>query len=83
MKQVSSRGSSGQHTTNPYSQAPTVTIIAQVNGKLRNRLELPADATDEDIEAAALADERVQRFIEGKPVRKVIVVPNRLINNVV
>ena len=61
----------------------TVTIIAQVNGKLRNRLQLPADATDKEIETAALADERVQRFIEGKPIRKVIVVPNRLINIVV
>ena len=61
----------------------TVTIIAQVNGKLRNRLQLPADATDKEIEEAALADERVQRFIEGKPIRKVIVVPNRLINIVV
>jgi len=61
----------------------TVTIVAQVNGKLRNRLELPVDATDKDIEAAALADERLQRFIAGKPVRKVIVVPNRLINIVV
>ena len=61
----------------------TVTIIAQVNGKLRNRLELPVDATDKEIEEAALADARVQRFIEGKPVRKVIVVPNRLINIVV
>ena len=61
----------------------TVTIIAQVNGKLRNRLELPVDATDKQIEEAALADERIQRFIEGKPIRKVIVVPNRLINIVV
>ena len=61
----------------------TVTIVAQVNGKLRNRLELPADATDEAIEEAALADERIQRFVAGKPIRKVIVVPNRLINIVV
>ena len=61
----------------------TVTIIAQVNGKLRNRLQLPADATEKEIEEAALTDERVQRFIEGKPIRKVIVVPNRLINIVV
>ena len=61
----------------------TVTIIVQVNGKLRNRLQLPADATDKAIEAAALADERVQRFTDGKPIRKVIVVPNRLINIVV
>ena len=64
-------------------ESATVTIIAQVNGKLRNRHELPADATDKEIEEAALADERVQRFTEGKPIRKVIVVPNRLINIVV
>ena len=64
-------------------ESATVTIIAQVNGKLRNRLQLPADATDKEIEEAALADERVQRFVEGKPIRKVIVVPNRLINVVV
>ena len=61
----------------------TVTIIAQVNGKLRNRLQLPADATDKEIEEAALADERVQRFIEGKQIRKVIVVPNRNLINIV
>ena len=61
----------------------TVTIVAQVNGKLRNRLELPADATDKEIEEAALADERVQRFIEGKPIRKVIVVSNRNLINIV
>lgn len=61
----------------------TVTIVAQVNGKLRNRLELPVDATDEEVKEAALADERIQRFVAGKPVRKVIVVPNRLINIVV
>ena len=64
-------------------ESATVTIIVQVNGKLRSRLQLPADATDEEIEKAALADERVQRFTEGKAARKVIVVPNRLINIVV
>lgn len=64
-------------------ETATITIVAQVNGKLRNRLQLPADATDKEIEEAALADERVQRFIDGKPIRKVIVVPNRLINIVV
>ena len=61
----------------------TVTIVAQVNGKLRSRLQLPTDVTDKEIEAAALADERVQRFIEGKPIRKVIVVPNRNLINIV
>ncbi len=61
----------------------TVTIIAQVNGKLRNRIQLPADATEAEIEAAALADERVQRFIDGKPIRKTIVVPKRHLINIV
>ena len=64
-------------------ESTTITIIAQVNGKLRSRLQIPADATNQEIEEAALADERVQRFIEGKPIRKIIVVPNRLINIVV
>ena len=59
-----------------------MTIVAQVNGKLRNRLELPADATEKEIEAAALADERVQRFVERKPIRKVIVVPKRNLINI-
>ncbi len=61
----------------------TVTIIVQVNGKLRNRLELPVDATEKEIEAAALADARVQRFIQEKPIRKVIVVLNRGLINIV
>ncbi len=63
--------------------AATVTIVAQVNGKLRNRLQLPVDATDKEVQEAALADERVQRFVAGKPIRKTIVVRNRLINIVV
>ena len=61
----------------------TVTIIVQVNGKLRSRLELPAEATDKQIEEAALADARVQRFIQEKPIRKVIVVPKRGLINIV
>ncbi len=60
-----------------------VTIVVQVNGKLRNRIQLPVDASDADVEADALADEKIQGYIEGKTVRKVIVVPNRLVNIVV
>ena len=60
-----------------------VTIVLQVNGKLRGRVQLAVDATNEVAEAAALADERVQNHITGKTVRKVIVVPNRLVNIVV
>jgi len=55
----------------------------QVNGKLRARLSVAVDASNEAIEAEALADENVQRFIDGKEVRKVIVVPGRLVSIVV
>jgi leucyl-tRNA synthetase len=58
-------------------------LVVQVNGKLRARLEVPADADKETIEAQALAAENVQRHTEGKTVRKVIVVPGRLVNIVV
>ena len=61
----------------------SVTIAVQVNGKLRATLELPRDMAKDAAEQAALADANVQRALEGKPVRKVIVVPNRVINVVV
>jgi len=57
-----------------------IQIIVQVNGKLRAKLKLAADATKDTIEAAALADEGVQRFLEEKTVRKIIVVPGKLVN---
>lgn len=60
-----------------------VTIVVQVNGKLRGRVQLAVDASNGEAEAAALADERVQNHVAGKTVRKVIVVPNRLVNIVV
>ncbi len=60
-----------------------VTIVVQVNGKLRSRIQLSVDASSEEVEEAALADERIQKHIEGKTVRKFIVVPNRLANIVV
>ena len=61
----------------------TVTIIVQVNGKLRARLVLPADISKEEMEQAALEDEKVKNFIQGKEMVKVIVVPRKLINIVV
>ena len=60
-----------------------VTIVVQVNGKLRGRVQLAVDATREEAEAAALADARVQKHVAGKTVRKVIVVRNRLVSIVV
>jgi leucyl-tRNA synthetase len=61
----------------------TATVAVQVNGKLRATLALPRDASREVAEAAALADPGVQKAMDGKPPRKVIVVPNRVINVVV
>ncbi len=61
----------------------SVTVAVQVNGKLRATIYLPRDAAREDAEAAALAEPNVQRAIEGRPPRKVIVVPNRIVNVVV
>jgi len=58
----------------------TATIVVQVNGKLRAKLELSTDASKEELEAAALADESVSKHIDGLNIRKVIVVPGRLVN---
>jgi leucyl-tRNA synthetase len=57
-----------------------VTIVLQVNGKLRSKFELPPGTPREAVEAAALADESVQRHLEGRPPKKVIVVPDKLVN---
>jgi leucyl-tRNA synthetase len=58
-------------------------VVLQVNGKVRSRMEVPASYSEEEIESEALADERIKRFIDGKPVRKVIVVQKKLVNVVV
>jgi leucyl-tRNA synthetase len=57
-----------------------LTIAVQVNGKLRDTLELLADSTNEELEKAALASPKVQVHLDGKSVRKVIVVPGKLVN---
>ncbi|MBB3229591.1 leucine--tRNA ligase [Halomonas stenophila] len=61
----------------------TIELVVQVNGKLRARLEVPADADKAAVETQAMAAENVQRHVEGKTVRKVIVVPGKLVNIVV
>ena len=58
----------------------TITLIVQVNGKLRDRIDVAADISKEDAEATALASEKIQAILEGKAPRKVIVVPGRLVN---
>jgi leucyl-tRNA synthetase len=55
-------------------------VVIQVNGKLRGRVSVAADSSEEAIREAALADPNVQKWVEGKPIRKVIVVKGKLVN---
>jgi leucyl-tRNA synthetase len=58
----------------------SLVLVVQVNGKLRGQVEMPAGASREEVEAAARANENVLRFTEGLTIRKVIVVPGKLVN---
>jgi leucyl-tRNA synthetase len=58
-------------------------IVVQVNGKLRSRITAEVDCDDETLKQMALADENVQKFVQERPVRKIIVVKNKLVNLVV
>ena len=60
-----------------------IELVVQVNGKLRGQIRVPAECDRATIEQAARSDANVQRFTDGKQVRKVIVVPGRLVNLVV
>ena len=61
----------------------TVTLVVQVNGKLRDRIEVAADASEEELLAAARASEKVAGHLDGREVVKEIVVPGKLVNLVV
>ena len=60
-----------------------IELAVQVNGKLRARITVPADAGEDVVREKALSDERVKAAIEGKQIVKVIVVPGKLVNIVV
>ena len=61
----------------------TVVVAVQVNGKVRGRIEVARDAAEADVLAAALADDAVKSYVDGKPIRRRVVVPGRLVNLVV
>jgi leucyl-tRNA synthetase len=76
------------HSTFPQADpallvSDTIEIPVQVNGKVRSRLTVPADVSDEALRELALADETTQKAIAGKTVRNVVIVPKRLVNVVV
>jgi leucyl-tRNA synthetase len=58
----------------------TVTVVVQVNGKVRARLEVPATIGKDELEQRALADKDVQPFLTGKQIKKVVIVPGKLVN---
>lgn len=60
-----------------------LTIVVQVNGKVRSRLQVAADISDEELKELAMADERVHKFTGGKAAKKIIVVKRKLVNIVV
>jgi leucyl-tRNA synthetase len=83
-------GHAGSLAYEPFPEADpaklvedTVTCVVQVKGKVRDRLEVPADVDAGELEALALASPRVQASIDGAPVRKVIVRAPNLVNVVV
>ena len=60
-----------------------IEMIVQVNGKLRGRIQVAVNENKSEIENTAMRDDNVKRFIDGKKVRKIIVVPGKLVNVVV
>lgn len=86
----SHQGGEGLITTAPWPQAnksmlvsDTVTLPIQVNGKRRAEITVPADMGKEEVEKLALADQAVQRSLDGATPKKVIVVPGRIVNVVI
>jgi len=61
----------------------TMKIIAQVNGKLRGRFDVPTEITEDEIREVVLADAKIQEFLQNKPIKKFIYVPQKLVNLVV
>jgi leucyl-tRNA synthetase len=64
-------------------KADEILIVVQINGKLRSKITVPADATDKELEEISLQDTKIRDLIAGNQVRKVVVVPKKLINIVV
>ncbi|ADN01359.1 leucine--tRNA ligase [Spirochaeta thermophila] len=80
-------GSLAYHPWPTYDEALTidevVTVVIQVNGKVRARIEVPRDLPKEELEKRALSHERIRQWIDGKEMKKVITVPNKIVNIVV
>jgi len=80
-------GAAGDITAQPWPEydeqlliEDEIEIPIQVNGKVRDRIVVPLDLTSGELEAAALASPKVQEFIAGKTVRKIVAIPKKLVN---
>jgi len=62
------------------AEEETITLVVQVNGKVRDRLRVPADITEEEARRLALQSPRVQAHLNGRPIKRVVYVPRRLLN---
>ena len=58
----------------------SITLVVQINGKVRSKISLSASATDEQLKSAALEDDAVKRHLQGKSVKKIVVVPGKLVS---
>ena len=76
-------GTAWPESDSDLMRAEEITIVVQVNGKVRQKLSVPEAIGDDDLKAQALADEKVAPWVDGKTVRKIIVVPKKLVNIVV
>ncbi|MFN2366588.1 MAG: class I tRNA ligase family protein, partial [Desulfurivibrionaceae bacterium] len=68
------------HYDEQAAREDEITVVLQVNGKVRSRLQVAADIGEEELKEKAITDSNVLKFSEGKTVRKVIVVPGKLVN---
>jgi len=77
-------GSTGWPEYDPSMlETEKILIVIQVNGKLRGKIEVPADTGEEDIKSMALIEESARKFIQGKKIKKIVYVPKKLVNIVV
>jgi leucyl-tRNA synthetase len=65
------------------ARADEIVLVLQVNGKLRDRISMPAGISDEEARQAALANEKVQKHLAGRTPHQVIIVPGKLVNVVI
>ena len=61
-------------------QESTIELPVQIKGKIRSKIQLPADADEATVKEIALADERIAELLDGSEIRKIIVVPGRIVN---